>query len=108
MADRRKNSHMILYRGSLKSCNYRCSYCPFSKRAMSKGELEKDEEQWDSFVRSLAEKGHALGVGALMVVPYGEALIHPWYWEGFVNTKTRTIILQWKNETCEFEKEMYI
>ena len=83
MADRRKNSHMILYRGSLKSCNYRCSYCPFSKRAMSKGELEKDEEQWDSFVRSLAEKGHALGVGALMVVPYGEALIHPWYWEGF-------------------------
>ena len=23
-----------------------------------------------------------MGVRALMVVPYGEALVHPWYWEG--------------------------
>lgn len=82
MVDGKQNGHMILYRGSLKSCNYHCSYCPFSKRKMSQKELEKDREQWGFFVRSLAEKGNELGVGALMAVPYGEALIHPWYWEG--------------------------
>ena len=74
--------HMILYRGSLKSCNYHCSYCPFSKRPMSARELENDRIQWFSFVQSLQEKAEKMRIGALMVVPYGEAMIHPWYWEG--------------------------
>ncbi len=73
---------MILYRGSLKSCNYHCSYCPFSKRRMTERELGKDREQWFSFVRDFEEKSEALGIRAFMAVPYGEALIHPWYWEG--------------------------
>ncbi|HBN56544.1 MAG TPA: hypothetical protein DD414_07190 [Lachnospiraceae bacterium] len=72
----------ILYRGSLKSCNYRCAYCPFSKHPMSGRELEKDKEQWFSFVRAFPEKARELKSRALLVVPYGEALIHPWYWEG--------------------------
>ena len=72
MVNEECNGHMILYRGSLKSCNYYCSYCPFSKRKISQKELEKDKEQWDAFVMSLTEKGGALGVRALMVVPYGE------------------------------------
>ena len=76
------DGHMILYRGSLKSCNYHCSYCPFSKRPISERELAKDREQWNFFVRTFRERGRELGMGALMVVPYGEALIHPWYWEG--------------------------
>lgn len=76
------DGHMILYRGSLKSCNYHCSYCPFSKRPISERELAKDREQWIFFVRTFRERGRELGMGALMVVPYGEALIHPWYWEG--------------------------
>lgn len=74
--------HMILYRGSLKSCNYRCSYCPFSKHRMSERELLKDKEQWFSFLGTLEERMDALDIGALMVVPYGEALIHSFYWEG--------------------------
>lgn len=73
---------MILYRGSLKSCNYTCSYCPFAKHPPSGREQEKDKEEWGKFCRSTAERASALGVFALMVVPYGEALIHPWYWEG--------------------------
>lgn len=73
---------MILYRGSLKSCNYHCSYCPFSKRAAAERELARDREQWFSFVRTLEERAEASGIRALMVVPYGEALAHPWYWEG--------------------------
>lgn len=76
------DKHMILYRGSLKSCNYHCSYCPFSKHPMSGWELEKDKRQWFSFVESFGKKAGAMNIGALMVVPYGEAMIHPWYWEG--------------------------
>lgn len=74
--------HMLLYRGSLKSCNYRCSYCPFSKHPQSQRELEKDREQWQSFLKSYPQKATALNLGALMVVPYGEAMLYPWYWEG--------------------------
>ena len=74
--------HMLLYRGSLKSCNYQCSYCPFSKHSMSAQELAKDRAQWFSFVEQYEKRAGALGIHALMIVPYGEALIHPWYWEG--------------------------
>ncbi|MDE7204101.1 MAG: STM4011 family radical SAM protein [Lachnospiraceae bacterium] len=76
------DKHMILYRGSLKSCNYHCSYCPFSKHPMSERELDRDQMQWCSFVKRLLKKAKALHIGALMVVPYGEAMIHHWYWDG--------------------------
>lgn len=72
----------ICYRGSLKSCNYRCSYCPFSKHRASARELEKDREDFGRFCRSVATRGRELCVGAVFVVPYGEASIHAWYWEG--------------------------
>lgn len=76
------SKHMILYRGSLKSCNYRCSYCPFSKRPGSQRELEKDREQWFSFVEDYRGSADRLKLGALMITPYGEAMIHSWYWQG--------------------------
>lgn len=76
---------MLLYRGSLKSCNYHCSYCPFSKHAMSKRELEKDSVQWREFVQRVTEQAEELELKALLVTPYGEALIHPWYWEGLAD-----------------------
>ena len=44
---------VVLYRGSLKSCNYCCSYCPFSKRRASERELQEDRERWLRFVDSL-------------------------------------------------------
>lgn len=71
-----------VYRGSLKSCNYSCTYCPFSKHGMYKAELEKDKRQWFSFIQSYCRQAGKKGIRALMVAPYGEALIHPWYWEG--------------------------
>ena len=73
---------MIVYRGSLKSCNYHCSYCPFSKRRSTKKELEKDKEQWLFFVQNYEAAVRTEGKHALLLAPYGEALIHPWYWEG--------------------------
>ena len=58
--------HMVLYRGSLKSCNYHCSYCPFSKHPMSERELDRDLMQWCSFVKRLMKKAKALHIGALI------------------------------------------
>lgn len=76
------NQGAVLYRGSLKSCNYHCGYCPFSKHQSSKRELERDQEAWFRFTESIAAGKVPGDFRALMVVPYGEALIHPWYWEG--------------------------
>ncbi len=76
---------MILYRGTLKSCNYRCSYCPFAKHPIGNRELQQDKARWLQFVKDfpdLAQACFPVPARALMVVPYGEALIHPWYWEG--------------------------
>lgn len=77
-----KARHMILYRGSLKSCNYRCNYCPFSKHPRSERELLRDREQWFRFCASIRKRAVDMGIGAVMVAPYGEVLIHSWYWEG--------------------------
>ncbi len=72
----------ICYRGSLKSCNYRCSYCPFSKHKASAQELEKDRQSFERFCESIADRATGFDIGAVFVVPYGEASIHRWYWEG--------------------------
>lgn len=73
---------MVLYRGSLKSCNYSCSYCPFAKHPRLNREMEKDRAEWLRFCRSLKERARELGKFGLMIVPYGEAMNHSWYWEG--------------------------
>ena len=67
------------YRGSLKSCNYSCSYCPFSKRKGSVKALQEDKEALFRFVEKI-EQENAI-CGAVQIVPYGEALIHSYYWE---------------------------
>ncbi len=72
----------ICYRGSLKSCNYSCSYCPFSKRKASAKEMERDQSQWMEFCRRLGQYAGKRNIGALLVTPYGEAMIHGWYWKG--------------------------
>lgn len=72
----------LLYRGTLKSCNYHCSYCPFSKRPQSERELKRDKEQWEDFYPRLIRTASSRNIRAIMLTPYGEALIHPWYWEG--------------------------
>lgn len=68
------------YRGSLKSCNYSCSYCPFSKKRSPSKKLEEDRQQLFRFIGKLKEQKNV--GGAVQIVPYGEALIHKYYWEG--------------------------
>lgn len=70
----------IYYRGFLKSCNYSCSYCPFAKRPVNQTELKKDKEALNRFVSWVEEQKNSLSI---MFVPYGEALIHPYYIKAF-------------------------
>lgn len=71
---------MWYYRGSLKFCNYSCSYCPFSKKAGSSSILNTDRENFFRFIERLEQLENLRG--AVQIVPYGEALIHQYYWEG--------------------------
>lgn len=66
----------IYYRGYLKSCNYRCSYCPFAKHPATTKEIQKDEEALNRFTTWVGEQKNMLSI---MFVPYGEALIHSYY-----------------------------
>ncbi|MDO4168082.1 MAG: STM4011 family radical SAM protein [Eubacteriales bacterium] len=74
----RKPGQQIYYRGSLKSCNYSCSYCPFSKHKITRKQLERDQMELQQFVRRIREYHKPL---AVLIVPYGEALVHAYYWE---------------------------
>ena len=77
-----RNTRQWYYRGSLESCNYSCSYCPFSKKPQSSKELEKDKENLVQFVSALLDKENGVSREcAVQIVPYGEALIHKYYWQ---------------------------
>ena len=67
----------ILYRGSLSSCNYDCSYCPFAKTTNTLEELKADYaalERFVEWVRSRTDRR----VGILFT-PWGEALVRKPY-----------------------------
>jgi MoaA/NifB/PqqE/SkfB family radical SAM enzyme len=70
----------ILYRGSLSSCNYACTYCPFAKTANTREELLADERQLERFVGWVGAQQNSprrrLGI---LFTPWGEALIHQYY-----------------------------
>lgn len=68
----------IYYRGSLDFCNFSCSYCPFSKKKESKQVLQRDRKELFRFVHEIIRTGFN---GAIQIVPYGEAMLHEYYWE---------------------------
>lgn len=68
----------IYYRGSLRFCNYSCSYCPFSKEKESRRQMEEDKRALFRFVERI---GEIKFLGAVQIVPYGEALVHRYYWQ---------------------------
>lgn len=79
-----ENVSSITYRGSLKSCNYSCSYCPFGKKPASDGEIERDKADLEhicSFLESHMGKDAWSPQLNLLIAPYGEAMIHPHYRE---------------------------
>lgn len=67
----------FFYRGYLTSCNYSCGYCPFSKRKMTEEQRRKDQEALEKFICQMEGETEK---HALLIVPYGEALIQEYYW----------------------------
>ncbi len=82
------------YRGSLKSCNYTCSYCPFSKKRESARQIQEDKRALFRFVDRLSEilPEQADMRNAVLIAPYGEALIHPYYWEALAQLSRNPFI----------------
>ncbi|MDR2869015.1 MAG: STM4011 family radical SAM protein [Deferribacteraceae bacterium] len=68
----------IYYRGFLKSCNFACDYCPFAKKACTSKELAKDKAALLRFYETIAEMAN---IETIFIIPYGEAMIHPYYHE---------------------------
>ncbi len=67
----------ILYRGTLSSCNYVCSYCPFAKHGESPEELAEDRNGLERFVNWVQERQNDRI--AVFFTPWGEALVRHWY-----------------------------
>ncbi len=67
----------ILYRGSLDSCNYACSYCPFAKNEASREAHERDRRELERFTAHI-EQTETRNYG-IFFTPWGEALTHRWY-----------------------------
>ena len=49
------NINCITYRGALKSCNYSCYYCPFSKNDINNKELDIDKKAFDKFCETISK-----------------------------------------------------
>ncbi len=66
----------ILYRGSLLSCNYDCSYCPFAKSQDSRESLAKDAAELTRFIEWVKQQSRPIRI---LFTPWGEALIRRYY-----------------------------
>ena len=71
----------IYYRGSLEHCNYTCSYCPFGRKSVS-ADTTEDQEALDRFISRIG--GWKYGSLRILIIPYGEAMIHRYYREGIM------------------------
>lgn len=83
---------ILVYRGSLDSCNYACGYCPLAKRPATPDALESDRAALERLVCWL-ERQELDDVG-VQFTPWGEALIHPWYQEAMVRLSHRAGLRQ--------------
>lgn len=81
----------ITYRGFLKSCNYTCFYCPFSKNSINKKEIEKDKESLNKFIEKLESIKFNEPID-LLCTPYGEAFIHDYYQKAISYLSKKTFI----------------
>lgn len=73
-----ENRWSILYRGSLSSCNYACTYCPFAKTKNTRAELQADQAQLVRFVDWVEVQAREIGI---LFTPWGEGLIRRYYQE---------------------------
>ena len=73
----------INYRGFLKSCNYGCYYCPFSKNKQSQAELAADKKYLNQFVERILTLRPSQPL-KILFTPYGEGLVHGYYQDAMI------------------------
>ncbi len=66
----------IYYRGFIKSCNYRCSYCAFAKGSGSREEMRREEDGLRRLYEQIRRQTEAVQI---FFLPYGEGMIYPMY-----------------------------
>jgi sulfatase maturation enzyme AslB (radical SAM superfamily) len=76
----------IFYRGKLDSCNYTCSYCPFSKNKISKSNLMEDEVALKNFLSWVCSRSESMHV---MITPWGEAAVYDYYQRALIELSQR-------------------
>jgi hypothetical protein len=93
----------ILYRGSLSSCNYGCTYCPFAKTANTAAELRSDARDVERFTDWVEEREEEIGI---LFTPWGEALPHAAYQRAIVRLSrmknVRKVAIQ-TNLSCKLD-----
>ncbi|MGL4346078.1 MAG: STM4011 family radical SAM protein [Cellulosilyticaceae bacterium] len=75
-----ERASVLTYRGSLRSCNYSCHYCPFWKHPVSRTTIARDQEQLERFVHKIETTCFEKPIQVL-IAPYGEALNYDYYIE---------------------------
>ncbi len=73
--------YTLYYRNYLRYCNYKCSYCPFSKYKLNKDDLEKDKTYFGKFTDFLKESTDKYRI---FIAPRGEVLNFEHYKSGIL------------------------
>lgn len=81
----------LFYRGSLASCNYACSYCPFAKKRDSRAKLARDAQEVQRFLAWCASQQRGLRI---MFTPWGEALTRRHYRQAMQDLLAMPHVLQ--------------
>ena len=76
--------YTLYYRNYLKSCNYSCSYCPFSKLIPSEKMLHRDKKYLNKFVEFIKNSKDNFKI---FFAPRGEALVYDYYKEALITIK---------------------
>lgn len=71
--------YTFYYRNYLRYCNYKCSYCPFSKYKLNKDELKKDKLYFEKFIDFLKRSTDKFRI---FIAPRGEILNFDHYKSG--------------------------
>lgn len=91
---------MILWRGSLASCNYGCPYCPFAKTRDDRAALARDRVALERFCQWAEQRPYPLDI---LFTPWGEGLVRRYYREAMTQLSrlnhVRTVAIQ-TNLTC--------
>lgn len=95
--------YTFYYRNYLKSCNYRCEYCPFPKEHPSEKMVERDKKYLNKFVDFIKNSEDEFSI---FFAPRGEALVFDYYRKALIELShlenVREVVMQ-TNLSCSLD-----